>query len=91
MRASRNTGAAGATSKQIENAFRLQWGYNAVPRRQMSVISRRTSLPRRRGVGRADCATRLDAGRPVLYMALQADDDMRHAFVIDGCETGSST
>ena len=29
-----------ATGKQIENAFRLQWGYSAVPRRQMSVISK---------------------------------------------------
>lgn len=72
-----------ATGKQIENAFRLQWGYSAVPRRQMSVISK-DAFGYDDDAWAALIRAELDAGRPVLYMALQADDDAGHAFVIDG-------
>lgn len=72
-----------ATGKQLENAFRYQWGYNSVPRRQMSVISKSAF-----GYTDAEWAevirSELDAGRPVIHMALQADGDAGHAFVIDG-------
>lgn len=72
-----------ATGKQIENAFRYQWGYNNISRRKMSVISRSAF-----GYSDAEWVdlirSELDAGRPVLYMAQQLDADAGHAFVIDG-------
>ena len=75
-----------ATGRQIENAFRQQWGFTGVPRRQMSIISRDAF-----GYDDAEWAAvirgELDAGRPVLYMALQEDANEGHAFVIDGYAT----
>lgn len=75
-----------ATGKQIENAFRYQWGYSAISRRRMSIISKEAF-----GFDDAQWAQlmydELDAGRPVMYMAQQLDADAGHAFVIDGYTT----
>ena len=72
-----------ASGKQLENAFRYQWGYNSIPRREMSVISKSAF-----GYSDAEWAdlirAELDAGRPVIYMAQEAEEDAGHAFVIDG-------
>ena len=72
-----------ATGKQIENAFRYQWGYNNKSRRTMSIISKSAFL-----YSDSEWAqliqNELDAGRPVLYMALQVEKNAGHAFVIDG-------
>ncbi|MEM7156666.1 MAG: C10 family peptidase [Myxococcota bacterium] len=72
-----------ATGRQVENAFRYQWGFNNKSRRSMSIIAKDAF-----GYSDAEWAalirSELDAGRPVLYMAQQADADAGHAFVIDG-------
>jgi hypothetical protein len=76
-------GGTPATGKQLENAVRYQWGFDAISRRQMSVIAKdafQYSDAEWAGVIRGE----LDAGRPVIHMALQADGDAGHAFVIDG-------
>jgi hypothetical protein len=75
-----------ATGRQLENAFRYQWGYNSISRRQMSIIGKDAFLyddDEWAEVIRGE----LDAGRPVLYMARQEDADAGHAFVIDGYAT----
>ncbi|MCO7223391.1 C10 family peptidase [Pleionea sp. CnH1-48] len=72
-----------ATGKQIENAFRYQWGFNAKSRRKMSIISKEAfnySDEEWADVIRAE----LDAGRPVLYNGLQQSANAGHSFVIDG-------
>lgn len=72
-----------ATGRQIENAIRYQWGYNNIRRREMTIISKRA-------FGYSDnewadlIRSELDEGRPVLYMAQQANANAGHAFVIDG-------
>lgn len=72
-----------ATGKQLENAFRYQWGFNNISRRNMSIIAKDAF-----GYSDAEWAQlirdELDAGRPVLYMAQQLDADAGHAFVLDG-------
>ncbi|TNE91280.1 MAG: hypothetical protein EP330_05715 [Deltaproteobacteria bacterium] len=72
-----------ATGRQIENAFRYQWGFNHKPRREMTIISKNAF--NYSDTEWADAIRgEIDAGRPVLYMGLQTDDDAGHAFVIDG-------
>ena len=72
-----------ATGKQIENAFRYQWGYNQISRRKMFIIMKDA-------FGYSDnewadlIRAELDAGRPVMHMAQQVDADQGHAFVLDG-------
>jgi len=74
-----------ATGRQIENAFRYQWGFNNISRRKMSIIAKD-------GFQYTDdewadlMRSELMAGRPVLYMAQQENGDAGHAFVIDGYE-----
>ncbi|MFT4979675.1 MAG: hypothetical protein ACI8S6_005587, partial [Myxococcota bacterium] len=72
-----------ATARFVENAFRYQWGYNAIARRSMFIISKDIF-----GYSDDEWAAliyaELDAGRPVLYMAQQINGDAGHAFVIDG-------
>ncbi len=78
-----NGEGSSATGKQIENAFRYNWGFNNISRRNMSVISKSAF-----GFSDAEWAdvirTELDAGRPVLHMAQKTDANVGHAFVIDG-------
>jgi hypothetical protein len=72
-----------ATGKQIENAFRYQWGFNDKSRRSMSIISKEAfnfSDQEWADVIR----TELDLGRPVIYNALRATENAGHSFVIDG-------
>lgn len=72
-----------ATARFVENAFRYQWGYNSIARREMSIIGKDIF-----GYSDAEWAQlmydELDAGRPILYMAQQVNGDAGHAFVIDG-------
>ncbi len=72
-----------ATGKQIENAFRYQWGFNNKSRRSMSIISKDAFLYSDQQWAQVIRAE-LDAGRPVLYNALQQNEDAGHSFVIDG-------
>jgi hypothetical protein len=72
-----------ASGRQLENAFRYQWGYSHISRRKMTVISK-TAF----GYSDMEWAdlirAELDAGRPVIHMGLQAGGDSGHAFVLDG-------
>ena len=74
---------ASATGKQIENAFRYQWGFNHKSRRSMSIISKNAF-----GLNHTEWADlireELDEGRPVLYLAQQKGEPAGHAFVVDG-------
>ncbi len=72
-----------ATAKQLENAFRYQWGYNNIARRRMSIIAK-DAFGYRDATWAALIRSELDAGRVVLYMALEMDGPAGHAFVIDG-------
>ena len=75
-----------ATGRQIENAFRYQWGFNNISRRKMSIISKdgfRYSDKQWVEVMQYE----LDAGRPILYMAQQQNSNAGHAFVIDGYQS----
>ena len=72
-----------ATGRQVENAFRYQWGYNNIPRREMSIISKDAFQFSDEEWAEAIYAE-LNAGRPVLYMAQQIGGKAGHAFVIDG-------
>lgn len=72
-----------ATGKQIENAFRYDWGYNAKRRRHMSIIAKDAFLYSDEEWAEL-VRHELDAGRPVLYMAQAIGTQLGHAFVIDG-------
>ncbi|MBT6432733.1 MAG: hypothetical protein HOK28_06555 [Deltaproteobacteria bacterium] len=78
-----NGEGSSATGKQVENAFRYNWGYNNISRRNMSVISKSAF-----GYSDAEWAdvirAEIDEGRPVLHMAQKTDENVGHAFVIDG-------
>lgn len=77
-----------ATGRQIENAFRYQWGFDK--RRDGASRARSVTIVVKDEFFDSDAEfaahlrMELDAGRPVLYMAQQADADTGHAFVIDG-------
>ena len=79
---------ASATGRQIENAFRYQWGYSK--RREDGERSKSVSIVLRDQFFPSDedfsnhLQMELRAGRPVLYMAQQQGADVGHAFVIDG-------
>jgi len=75
-----------ATGRQIENAFRYQWGYNQIARRAMTIISR-TAFGFDDAEWAQEIRDELAAGRPVIYLAQEETRDIGHAFVIDGYAT----
>jgi len=72
-----------ATARFVENAFRYEWGFNSIPRREMSIIGK-DIFEYSDEEWAALMFAELDAGRPVLYMAQQVGGTAGHAFVIDG-------
>ena len=77
-----------ATGRQIENAFRYQWGYSK--RREDNLRAKTVTVIAKDEFFDSDeefaehLRMELNAGRPVLYMAQQQDANTGHAFVIDG-------
>ena len=77
-----------ATGRQIENAFRDQWGF--IKRRDGGLRSKSVKVILKDEFFRNDddfaehLRMELDAGRPVMYMAQLTGGDVGHAFVIDG-------
>ena len=77
-----------ATARQIENAFRYQWGFDK--RREDGSRARSVTIVMKDEFFDSDAdfadhlRMELNAGRPVMYMAQQVDAETGHAFVIDG-------
>lgn len=77
-----------ATARQIENAFRYDWGF--AKRRDQGERSRSVKVILKDEFFLNDKAfaehlrMEIDAGRPVMYMAQRVANDTGHAFVIDG-------
>jgi hypothetical protein len=82
-----------ATGRQIENAFRYQWGYTK--RRDGGDRARSVKVIMKDQFFDSDddfaqhLRMELDAGRPVMYMAQQVTANTGHAFVIDGYDESS--
>ena len=85
---------ASATGRQIENAFRYQWGYSK--RREDGERSKSVSIVLRDQFFPSDedfsnhLQMELNSGRPVLYMAQQQDANVGHAFIIDGYDPSTN-
>jgi len=82
-----------ATARQIENAFRYQWGFEK--KREDNARAKSVTIVSKDEFFENDddfashLRMELREGRPVMYMAQQVDADTGHAFVIDGYDAVS--
>ena len=82
-----------ATARQIENAFRYQWGFeksreDGSRAKSVTIIMKDEFFSSDEEFA-SHLRMELRAGRPVMYMAQQQDADTGHAFVIDGYDASS--
>jgi hypothetical protein len=66
-----------------ENAFRATWGFHNKSRRAMTIISKSAFRLSDQQFD-STIKSELDAGRPVMYMAQEAKQNIGHAFIIAG-------